>query len=133
MLVNPMALAAGNGRFRPADHHFANCRGNSVRPDIECGLEHLVGFPGSIGLIVGLLVFSRRQFSRASQWLQQLDKNVFGIYVIHVFILVGIQQALVDLTLPASVKFSIAAVSGLLISYINVVLLRLIPWLRHII
>jgi glucan biosynthesis protein C len=86
-----------------------------------------------VGLIVGLLIFSRRHFSRASRWLQQLDKNVFGIYIIHVFILVGIQQALVDLALPASVKFSIAAVSGLLISYINVVLLRLIPWLRRII
>jgi glucan biosynthesis protein C len=86
-----------------------------------------------VGFIVGLLIFSRRHFSRASHRLQQLDKNVFGIYIIHVFIVVGIQQALVDLALPASVKFLIAAVSGLLISYINVVLLRLIPWLRRII
>lgn len=86
-----------------------------------------------VGLIIGLLIFSRKHFSRASSWLEQLDKNVFGIYIIHVFILVGIQQVLVDFALPALVKFSIAGISGLLLSYLNVVLLRQIPWLRRVI
>ncbi len=86
-----------------------------------------------VGFIIGFLVFFRERISTSSKWLERLDQNVFGVYIIHVFVLVGVQGAILEFSLPALAKFIIATTAGLIISFILVTMLRLIPGVTRVI
>jgi len=86
-----------------------------------------------VGLIVGFSVFSRERFSTPNRWLERLDQNVFGVYIIHVFIVVGLQEAILDITLPALVKFAVVTAVALTISFVSAALIRLIPGVKRVI
>lgn len=72
----------------------------------------------------------RDRFSAPNKWMEHLDQNVFGVYLFHVFILVGLQGAILNIDLSARVKFAIVSVAGLIISFLNSALLRLVPGVR---
>jgi peptidoglycan/LPS O-acetylase OafA/YrhL len=86
-----------------------------------------------VGLIVGISVFSRERFSTPNRWLERLDQNVFGVYIIHVFIVVGLQEAILYITLPALVKFAVVTTAALTISFVSAALIRLIPGVKRVI
>ena len=86
-----------------------------------------------VGLIVGLSVFFRDRFSTPNKWMERLDQNVFGVYIIHVFILVGLQMAILNVDLSALTKFAIVTLAGLIISFLNSALIRLIPGVKRVI
>lgn len=75
----------------------------------------------------------RDRFSAPNKWMEHLDQNVFGVYLFHVFILVGLQGAILNIDLSARVKFAIVSVAGLIISFLNSALLRLVPGVRRIV
>lgn len=93
------------------------------------GLEAFV----CVGLIVGFLVLFRRYLATPNRWLERLDQNVFGVYIFHVFILVGVQDALLGYALPALTKFALATILGLIGSFLFAALLRSIPGVKWII
>lgn len=84
-----------------------------------------------VGFIIGFSVFFRERFSTPNKWVARLDKNVFGVYIAHVFILVGLQGALLDIALPALAKFAIVAIVGLVISFLISALIGLIPGVKR--
>lgn len=86
-----------------------------------------------VGLIVGCSVWFRDRFSAPNKWMECLDQNVFGVYIVHVFILVGLQGAILNIDLSALVKFAIVSVAGLIISFLNSALLRLVPGVRRVV
>lgn len=86
-----------------------------------------------VGLIIGLSVFFRDRFSTSNKWMERLDQNVFGVYIIHVFVLVGLQMALLNFDLSALTKFAIVTILGLIISFFDSFLLRLIPGVKRVI
>jgi fucose 4-O-acetylase-like acetyltransferase len=86
-----------------------------------------------VGLIVGFSVFSRERFSTPNRWLERLDQNVFGVYIIHVFIVVGLQGAILNIALPALVKFAVVTAMALTISFVSAALIRLIPGVKRVI
>ncbi|MFK7881462.1 acyltransferase family protein [Roseobacter sp.] len=86
-----------------------------------------------VGLIVGFSVLFRDRFSAPNKWMERLDQNVFGVYIFHVFILVGLQGAILNIDLPALAKFAIVTIAGLIISFFNTTLLRLIPGVKRVI
>lgn len=86
-----------------------------------------------VGLIVGLSVFFRDRFSTPNKWMERLDQNVFGVYIIHVFILVGLQMAILNVDLSALTKFAIVTIAGLIISFLDSALIRLIPGVKRVI
>jgi hypothetical protein len=86
-----------------------------------------------VGLIVGFSVFSRERFSTPNRWLERLDQNVFGVYIIHVFIVVGLQVAILNIALPALVKFAVVTAMALTISFVSAALIRLIPGVKRVI
>lgn len=63
----------------------------------------------------------------------RLDQHVFGVYIIHVFVLVGFQGVILDIALPALTKFAIVAIAGLIISSLNAALIRQIPGVMRVI
>jgi glucan biosynthesis protein C len=86
-----------------------------------------------VGLIIGLSILFRDQFSAPNKWIGHPDKSVFGVYFFHVFIQVGLQGAMLSIDLPALVKFAIVAIAGLIISFLPSGLLRLIPIIKRVI
>lgn len=86
-----------------------------------------------VGAILGTLVFFRRYFREPGRWMSRLDPSVFGVYLIHVFIVVGLQSALLRLDFPALVKFGIVTALGLIISFGLVGLIRRVPGIARVI
>ncbi len=86
-----------------------------------------------VGLILGLLVGFRRYLSRPGRWLGRLDPNVYGVYLIHVIVVVGLQGAILEIALPAIVKAVIVTALGVPISFGLVALIRRIPGVARVI
>ena len=92
-------------------------------------LEPVVG----IGMMLGLLVFFRTYLARPGPVLARLDGNIYGVYLIHLFVVIGLQAALVGLDWPPLAKFTIVLLGTLAISLPVIALLRLIPAVRAVI
>lgn len=86
-----------------------------------------------MGMILGLLALFRRFLDRPGPWLSWLEGNVYGTYLIHVFIVVPLQIAILDLTVPALAKFAIVSAMGIALSFALTALLRRIPAVRAVI
>lgn len=86
-----------------------------------------------VGTILGLLVLFRRHFSEPGRWLSGFDPNVYGVYLIHVFVVVGLQFVLLGLEFPALVKSGIVTALGVVISFGLVASIRRIPGVAQVI
>lgn len=86
-----------------------------------------------VGMILGLLVFFRRYLSKAGRHLISLDANVYGVYLIHLFVVVGLQFAILGLEYPAPLKFGIVTALGIVISFGLVALIRRIPGIARVV
>lgn len=87
----------------------------------------------SIGMILGLTVLFRRWCTRESGWLDFLDANVYGAYLVHWLLVVAIQMAILGIALSATAKFAIVTVAGIAASFALSALLRAIPGVRRVI
>jgi len=86
-----------------------------------------------VGMILGITVFFRRYCDRPGRWLDRLDGNVYGVYLVHIFVVVGLQTAILGWPLPAAVKFLLVTAFGLAVSFLLSAALRQIPAVRHVV
>jgi surface polysaccharide O-acyltransferase-like enzyme len=86
-----------------------------------------------VGLILGLTVFFRRYFNRPGRWLDRLDGNVYGVYLIHFFVVWALQIAILGAQWSATAKFAIVTAAAVVISFSIVAALRQIPPVRRIV
>ncbi len=86
-----------------------------------------------VGMILGITVFFRRYCDAPGRWLDRLDGNVYGVYLVHIFVVVALQMAILAWPLPATVKFLLVTAAGLVISFSLSAALRLIPAVRHVV
>jgi hypothetical protein len=86
-----------------------------------------------VGMILGLTVFFRRYCGRPGRWLERLDGNVYGVYLIHWLIVIVIQVAILNLALPVTIKFLIVTGLGLVASFAITGLVRLVPAVRRVV
>lgn len=91
-------------------------------------LEPVVG----IGMILGISVLFRRYLAGPSRALKVLEGNLYGVYLIHLFVVIGLQVALVNTGLPALAKFAVVVIGTLAISLPIIALLRRIPGFRAV-
>ncbi len=96
---------------------------------IQGGLESFI----CVGFILGLLAIGRTHFSKPGIWWGRLDGCVYGVYIFHVFNVVGVQMAILDLDYSALTKFAIVTVTSLIVTFVTVAMLRCIPFMRKII
>jgi fucose 4-O-acetylase-like acetyltransferase len=100
-----------------------------LAPELSWGvLEAFV----CVGMILGLTVFFRRHCDKASRWLDRLDANVYGVYLLHIFVVVALQMAILDVALSATAKFLIVTAFGLPITFALSAALRSIPAVRRV-
>ena len=86
-----------------------------------------------VGMILGLLVFFRNNFSAPSKLLKHLVGNVYGVYLLHVFAVFGFQAMLLGIDLRPLIKFPIVLACSLVATFIVVDLLRRIPGVARVI
>ena len=92
-------------------------------------LEPVVG----VGMMLGLLVFFRRFFAQRGPVLHFLEGTIYGVYLVHLFVVIGLQAALVDFDWQPLGKFAIVLIGTLVIAVPLIALLRLIPVVRRVI
>lgn len=86
-----------------------------------------------VGMILGLLVIFRTWCNRPGPWLDRLDGNVYGVYLIHIFIVVALQLAILAQPWSATLKFVLVAVLGIGLSFTIAAALRQIPYVRQVV
>ncbi len=92
-------------------------------------LESFVG----VGVILGLVGLFRAVCNAPGPWLRRLEPLVYGIYLIHIFVVIALQMALTEVAWPALAKFALSWLPALLISALLVAGLRAIPGVRRVI
>lgn len=103
-------------------------------PD-DVSLRIVWGFleaPIGVGMILGLLVLFRSFLARSGPWLDRLEGNVYAVYLVHVYVVIGLQGALTGLGWPALAKWVVVFVTATAASFVLAALLRLIPGARRI-
>ncbi|MDJ0825542.1 MAG: acyltransferase family protein [Rhodobacter sp.] len=92
-------------------------------------LEAIVG----VGAILGLTVLFRRWCNAPGRWLGRLEGQTYGVYLIHIFVVIALQFAVLDLAWPALAKFAVVWAAALVVSFAVVAALRLIPPVRAVV
>ncbi len=87
-----------------------------------------------VGLGVGLLTFFREWINKkAGHLMAAITRAQYGAYIIHFVVVFGVQAGLSGLPLPAFIKFVLATIFGVIISFGISHLLLKIPGLRKVI
>ncbi|MFX1819176.1 acyltransferase family protein [Pseudarthrobacter sp. CC4] len=93
---------------------------------VRVALETLV----CAGLGVGLLVTLRELFRRPVRLVSAMATASYAAYILHIFVVVGLQVAILQVAWPAGAKFLLVAVLGLLLSFGLGHVSRTVPGLR---
>lgn len=91
-------------------------------------LEAMIG----VGLSVGLVVSFREVFRRPRRLLAVMATASYAAYILHIYIVVGLQGGILGRESPAFVKFALVAVLGTLLSFGIAHLSRKVPGVRVI-
>jgi len=84
------------------------------------------------GLSVGLIVVFRQIVRRPGRLLTTLAAASYAAYILHLYIVISLQNLLKPAALPAAAKFALVAVVGIVMSFGLALLSRRIPGLRII-
>jgi glucans biosynthesis protein C len=93
---------------------------------LATGLEALIAG----GLAVGLVVGARQIFDRPKPLLAKMATASYAAYILHLYIVVGLQAAILALELTAAVKFALVAMFGIALSFGVAHLSGKVPGLR---
>ena len=86
-----------------------------------------------IGLCVGLLVLFRERFNRQpGKLLSAMAGASYGAYIIHIFVVVGIQMGLHTIALPPFIKFAVVTLIGVPLTFWLAHLMRQVPGAKKI-
>ena len=86
-----------------------------------------------VGMILGLTVLFRRLCAHGGRVLSALEGNVYGVYIVHWFIVVAIQAAILALAATATEKFLIVTVLATIASFALTTALRAIPGVSRVV
>ena len=85
-----------------------------------------------VGLCVGLVVHAREHWARPSRWLAGLAGATYGVYLLHVFIVVGLNMAFLGLPFPPFAKFLLVTAATLPVGFAAAMALSRIPGVARV-
>jgi surface polysaccharide O-acyltransferase-like enzyme len=85
-----------------------------------------------VALCIGLLVLFREFVTSAPQLVNMMAPAAFGVYIIHIFVVVPLQFAVIGLSAPPLIKFAMVVLLAVPISFTLAALLRRLPVLRAV-
>jgi surface polysaccharide O-acyltransferase-like enzyme len=85
-----------------------------------------------VGLSIGLLVLFREYVATPNRVLRMAAPNAYGVYLIHLFVVLPVQLAVLGLAVAPLLKFALVAAVAAPASFGLVALLRKLPGLREV-
>ncbi|MDJ0631510.1 MAG: acyltransferase family protein [Rhodobacter sp.] len=85
-----------------------------------------------VGMILGLLTLFRRMLAAPGPWISALQGQVYGVYLIHVYVVVGLHFAFLAVGWQALTKFGVVTVLSIVLSFTLVAALQRIPVVRAV-
>ena len=86
-----------------------------------------------VGVCLGLIVLFREKFNRQGRIARWLSDNCFAVYFFHTPLLIAVTLVLRDLVAPKPIKFLMATILGVAVSYLaSSLVFRRIPILRRV-
>ena len=79
-----------------------------------------------------MFVYARENWNRPIAWMATLGGAAYGVYVFHVFTVVGLNQALPDFSWAPFIKFVLVTLATLVISFSTMIALRKRPSVARI-
>lgn len=86
-----------------------------------------------VAMIFGLLGLFQKHWNRTGPWAMQLAAATYGVYLTHVFVVVGLQFAILEFEIPALLKFATVTIASVVLTFGIVDLLRRMRWMRLVI
>ena len=77
-------------------------------------------------------MYAREHWNRPGRWLNGLAGASYGVYLLHVFIVVGLNMAFLGVPLPPFAKFLLVTALTLLLNFPLVMALRRIPGVARV-
>lgn len=96
---------------------------------IQSSLESML----CVGLSIGIMSLFKSKLNAQTKIFRSLSENAFGIYLVHVFVVIILQKLLLKLELDATSKFLMVSIAAFVVSYFFTYLIRLIPVIRKVI
>lgn len=59
--------------------------------------------------------------------------NTYGVYIIHLFVVLALQLLMLSIIAPALLKFALVTVAAVLASFALTAFLRQLPWVRAVV
>ncbi|MGD8536652.1 MAG: acyltransferase family protein, partial [Candidatus Aminicenantes bacterium] len=85
-----------------------------------------------VGLCVGLLVLFRDRLNKRGKLLSILSDGSYTVYIIHLFVVIGLQFGLVGSPLPPFVKFTLVTLVGVPLCFALSYLIKKVPFTKKI-
>ena len=85
-----------------------------------------------IFLSFGLLWLFREQANQPSRFLNWCAQQAYGAYIVHLFVLLAVQNITDPVVLPGIIKFFMIAIIASILSFLLTYLLRLIPGVKRV-
>ncbi len=86
----------------------------------------------SLSMLILLISWFNIYQNKSSEIKQKLSRNSYGIYLVHLPIVVGLQFSLIQWSIPNVLKFLVVSISSLLFSYLaSEYFLRKLPLLKR--
>ncbi|MEO0825311.1 MAG: acyltransferase family protein [Cyanobacteria bacterium J06639_16] len=86
-----------------------------------------------IGLCIGLLTLFRERINFQGKLLRLLSANAYGVYLIHLLMILYIQFVIADLSMGSLAKFGLVMVMGTPLCFALSALLRRLPCIKFVI
>ena len=80
-----------------------------------------------VGLCLGLLTLARERMHQPGPLTRTLSTNAYAAYVMHVWVVVAVQFALLGVPLPPLAKFALVCLVGIPLSFVVASLVRRLP------
>ncbi|HCZ35769.1 MAG TPA: acyltransferase family protein [Chitinophagaceae bacterium] len=95
--------------------------------------ESLIESVMCIGISIGLLALFKKYGNSTNAFVSKLSANAYGIYLVHLFIVILLQYSIINLLLNANIKFIAVTIAGILLSLLLSMLIRRSRYIRQII
>jgi fucose 4-O-acetylase-like acetyltransferase len=84
------------------------------------------------GLSVGLLIWFRKRFNRQGKLMAAMSADSYFVYVIHLYLVITLQNVVIGFNMPAFIKFALVTVLGVIICFSISHLVKMLPFTKRI-
>jgi hypothetical protein len=89
-----------------------------VGTEITCILINGLYSVSGLLLVISVILIAKRHLAQQTKWLDRLNKDAYGIYIIHFLFVAWIQYLLIDISIPGLYKPILTAIFSIPLSWL---------------